>query len=410
MESGRERPQPRSLIKQVEQLVDSIESDPSAGSVVTLATQVVLQFGPELGLTGGRVFRRDGSDYVLSATFPESNLPAEPIRVPDSYPPIERVRSRGFIFMGPGHPAIDPELEERLGASEFAAIAIHREECDCIISFDVAPGSQGDDIRYSLSILRHSINHRLRETWLGNIFREARLIQTSILPRAAPDFGAFDIAGRSDPMEVVGGDFFDFLQLSPRILGLAIADASGHGLPAALQVRDIYMGLRMGMSREFKILRTFERLNQIVSRGSLTSRFVSLFYGELEDNGNLIFVNGGHPFPLHIRPDGEVRRLRRGGVVLGPIPDAVYERGFTRLRPGDMLVLYSDGIAETEGHAGKELEEFGERRLIEAAIEHRDLPAREMVDAIFSEVRRFDVTDQQQDDRTLVIVKWPAGP
>ncbi len=89
-------------------------------------------------------------------------------------------------------------------------------------------------------------------------------------------------------MESVGGDFYDYIPITDKILGLAIADVSGHGLPAALQVRDIYMGLRMGMARDFKIVRTVERLNQIIHKSTLTSRFVSMFYGELERNGVLL--------------------------------------------------------------------------------------------------------------------------
>ena len=97
---------------------------------------------------------------------------------------------------------------------------------------------------------------------MEGIFAEARKIQASILPRRVPDYGSFDIAGRSEPMEEVGGDFFDYIPVTDKILGLAIADVSGHGLPAALQVRDIYMGLRMGLARDFKIVRTVERMNK----------------------------------------------------------------------------------------------------------------------------------------------------
>jgi len=401
--------QPSSLMKRVEQLVDTIESEDSTPSVVALAERVVGEFGPELGLAGGRVFERDGSDYVLVARFPATQAPVEEVRVPETYPPLARVIERSFVFMRPGDPGFDSELEARLGASHFAAIAVHRATCDCILSFDVAAESRADDIRYSLSILRHSINHRLRESWVGNVFREARLIQTSIVPRKAPEFFDFDIAGRSDPMELVGGDFFDYLQLSPRVLGLAIADVSGHGLPAALQVRDIYMGLRMGLSREFKFLGTVERLNEIVSRSTLTSRFVSLFYGELERNGNFLFVNAGHPPPLIVRPDGEVRRLRDGGPVLGPIPNSTYERGFARLRPGDTLVLYTDGIVETEGSADGAVEEYGEERLRGVVTSTEGRGARETVQTIFDDVARFDLTDQAQDDRTAVIVKRALG-
>ena len=102
----------------------------------------------------------------------------------------------------------------------------------------------------------------------------------------------------------MGGDFYDYIPISEKILGLTIADVTGHGLPAALQVRDIYMGLRMGLGREYKIVHTMERLSSIIHRSTTTSRFVSLFYGELELNGNFLYVNAGHPHRFIIDIDG----------------------------------------------------------------------------------------------------------
>ena len=209
-------------------------------------------------------------------------------------------------------------------------------------------------------------------------------------------------------METVGGDHFDFISLTDKVMGLAIADVSGHGLPAALQVRDIYMGLRMGLSRDFKIVRTVERLNEIINLSTLTSRFVSMVYGELESSGNFVYVNCGHPAPFRLAADGSVKLLERGGVVLGPIPDATYERGFVKVRPGDLLVLYTDGIIEATGLEGAgDLEEFGLQRLIETARRHQSQSAKEVVAAIFDRLHEFTEGTAAEDDRTLVVVKRP---
>ena len=172
---------------------------------------------------------------------------------------------------------------------------------------------------FSLGVLRYAINQKLRQERMEEVFEQARKIQASILPRRVPVYGAFELYGQSRPMEKVGGDFYDYIPITDKILGLAIADVSGHGLPAALQVRDIYMGLRMGLSRDFKIVRTVERLNTIIHKSTLTSRFVSMFYGELEPNGVFIYVNAGHPPPFHLAANGEVRFLDEGGAVLGPL-------------------------------------------------------------------------------------------
>ena len=211
-------------------------------------------------------------------------------------------------------------------------------------------------------------------------------------------------------MEEVGGDFFDYIPLTKKILGLAIADVSGHGLPAALQVRDIYMGLRMGLARDFKIVRTVERMNHIIHQSTLTSRFVSMFYGELELNGVFIYVNAGHPPPFHIAADGTVRYLEEGGPVLGPLPDATYERGFVIMKPGDMLVFYTDGICETQGRDenGRLLGEYGVERLLEVAREHQGETAREVVDAIFASVEAFSRNAPPDDDRTVMVVSHPV--
>ncbi|HEY9420702.1 MAG TPA: PP2C family protein-serine/threonine phosphatase, partial [Thermoanaerobaculia bacterium] len=251
---------------------------------------------------------------------------------------------------------------------------------------------------------------KIRRDRMEGIFVEARKIQASILPKRKPEYGEFDIYGHSEPMEEVGGDFYDYIPVTEKILGLAIADVSGHGLPAALQVRDIYMGLRMGLARDFKIVRTVERMNNIIHKSTLTSRFVSMFYGELELNGVFIYVNAGHPPPFHIAADGTLQELHQGGPVLGPLPDATYERGFVIMKPGDMLVFYTDGICEAQGRDenGRLLGEYGTDRLLEVAREHQGETAREVVEAIFASVDAFTRNAAPDDDRTVMVVSHPV--
>ena len=169
----------------------------------------------------------------------------------------------------------------------------------------------------SLGILRLAVDQKLRQDRYVTALQEARRIQMSILPKRALRRGELEIAGYTTPAELVGGDYFDFIPVSDRIFGVAIADASGHGLPAALQVRDVYTGLRMAVERDFKIVRTVERLNRIIHESRLTTRFVSLFYGEIEDDDNVMYVNAGHPHPLHFH-GGSVTPLIQTGLVLGP--------------------------------------------------------------------------------------------
>jgi serine phosphatase RsbU (regulator of sigma subunit) len=404
----------RELIRRVERAVAAIGETEDLGRMVhSLIQTAIRDFRDELGLWGGRLYQRDGKDVVLVRTFADAKPLPPGLRVPRSYPPIEEAEVHGVVFLEADDPSLDPELEAHLGVQEFACISVG--EGEYILAFNVAPGQQRDDILFSLGILRHAINQRLRHERLRDVFREARKIQQSILPRRLPELGDFDVASRSDPMKGVGGDYYDFIPINDKILGFAVADVTGHGLPAALQVRDIYTGLRMGMARDFKIVRTIERLNQIIHQSTLTSRFVSMVYGELELNGNFIYVNAGHPPPLFFRADGSWEELAEGGPVLGPLPDATYERGFVRLRPGDVLVLYTDGIIEARGRVatadGQEskLEEYGVERLRRTVRNRQKEGAQAVVDAIFADLDAFGSDFPVEDDRTVTVIFYPEA-
>lgn len=401
----------RALMQKVDEVITHIDKDPGSRlNLPSVIEEIIRRLRDELGVYGARLYESDGDAYKLRAIFPDHQEVDEVVRVPRTYPPIELCLMRGSIYMEPDDPEVDPEIEAALGVKEFAAVELGNEQF--VLGLSIAPGHDREEILFSLGVLRHSINRRLHLERLNDIYRQARQIQTSIMPPNSPVFHGFDIAGRSDSLESVGGDLFDFIPITDKILGLAIADASGHGLPAALQVRDIHIGLRMGMARDFKIVRTVERLNDIIHHGTLTSRFVSMFYGELEENGAFIGVNAGHPPPFHLRSDGRVHWLDQGGPVLGPLPSATYDRSFAQLRRGDMLVFYTDGITETiapgAGNAW-DREEYGEQRLLEVARANRGRSAVEVVDAIFDDLRQFRGDGAPQDDSTVVVVVYPVA-
>jgi serine phosphatase RsbU (regulator of sigma subunit) len=394
----------RELMKKVERLVETIASADDVEQTVNLvADGIISHFREKLGIYGGRLYRRQQGEYVLRATFGEAKEIEPGLRVPRSYPPIDACLSLGVVYVEPGDPGVDRALEEQLGVHEFACIEVGDDAY--ILAFNIAPAASREDVIFSLQILRNAINQKISEERLDELFREARKIQASILPRRVPAFAPFDLAGRTEPMESVGGDFFDFIPITGKILGLAIADVSGHGLSAALQVRDIHMGLRMGMARDFKIVRTVERLNEIIHHSTITSRFVALFYGELESRGNFIYVNAGHIAPFHMKANGEVFFLEAGGAVLGPLPDISYERGFVTLEAGDLLVFFTDGIVETrrDGYG----EELGVTRLLEVVHRVQSRRAAEVVEAIFEEVEAFGGDSPADDDRTVMVVKYP---
>ncbi|MGC8916661.1 MAG: PP2C family protein-serine/threonine phosphatase [Thermoanaerobaculum sp.] len=397
-------PSPKSLFRRVARTLSAIEQgETSLATIRAAADHMVRNFHGELGVVGGRIYRLEGAAYELVDTFGQTPQVPVGVRVPLSYAPIQELLERGLVVMDRNAPGLDPELEKALGTGErFAAIALG--DGEYIISFDVTPGLGSDDeLAASLNIVRLAISQKLRQERFDEILKDARRIQNSILPKRVPEYAGFDMAGDSRPAEVVGGDFYDFIPLSPEIFDLAIADASGHGLPAALQVRDVYVGLRMGLARDFKLVRTVERLATIINRSKLVSKFVSLFVGELESNGNLVYVNAGHVPPFVLTKDGKPLFLREGGMVLGPSDKASYVRGFVRLEPGDVLVMYTDGITECPHH--RTGEEFGLERLVRLVRRHRHEPAREIVKTIFDATASFSGQGTPSDDQTVVVVK-----
>ncbi|HQT96173.1 MAG TPA: PP2C family protein-serine/threonine phosphatase [Thermoanaerobaculaceae bacterium] len=399
---------PKSLFRRVERTLDAIEhAGDILGTIRNVTSYMTVNFRDDLGILGGRIYRLEGNEYELVQVFGTADAGALGTSVPREYAAIEAVLDSGLVVMARNAPELDPSLEAHLGTRErFAAIAVA--DGDYLISFDVDPGrGSTEDLQSSLNIVRLAINQKLRQERFESILQDARLIQGSILPKRTPRYGDFDIAGDSRPAEVVGGDFFDYIPITPENFDLVIADASGHGLPAALQVRDVYMGLRMGLTRDFKLARTVERLNAIINRSKLASKFVSMFLAELEITGNLMYVNAGHVLPFILHGGGEIEYLREGGMVLGPSPNATYLRGFAQLRAGDILVLYTDGITECHHHRSDE--EFGLARLQRLVARHAGRPASEIVQTVFQAVSRYAATAIPEDDQTLVVVKRSAG-
>jgi sigma-B regulation protein RsbU (phosphoserine phosphatase) len=399
---------PKSLFRRVEKTLDTIEHGQDIlATIRNVAEYMTANFRHDLGILGGRIYKLADESYELVQVFGTAAPVTPGIQVPADYAAIDAVLDSGLVVMARNAPELDPAIESRLGTGErFAAIAVA--DGEYLLSFDVADvRGTVEDLQASLNIVRLAINQKLRQERFQEILEDARRIQRSILPKRPPHYAGFDIAGDSRPAEVVGGDFFDYIPVSSEMVDIAIADASGHGLPSALQVRDVYTGLRMGLSRDLKVSRTVERLNAIINRSRMTSKFVSLFLAELETNGNMGYVNAGHNPPFIVHARGGTEYLREGGMVLGPSPNAAYPRGFAQVAPGDMLVLYTDGI--TECHHHRSGEEFGLERLGRLVRRHAARLAAEIVHTVFQAVSRYAGTAVPEDDQTVVVVRRLAA-
>ena len=386
--------------RKLERTLDAIERSQDVSEMLSAAlASIVRDFREDLGVVGGRLYVKKGSRYVLKDQTGKSKAPIG-YKIPIRYAPIKELLKSGYILMRESDPGFDPRIESVLGVRVFAAILVGERD-EYAISFTLK--GRVDEVRtaYALNTIRHVINLKLRQQALFDILLEAREIQISLLPRTNPQMREFEIHGKSVPAEVVGGDLYDYISISEGVLGLAIADASGHGLPAALQARDVIIGLRMGMAEDLKIVKTLEKLNRVINRSALASKFVSLFYGELEANGNFIYSNCGHPPPLLYHRE-RFRQLREGGPVLGPTVGHRYLRGYVHLRPGDALLLYTDGVTEAADASDAE---FGVDRLRQFLAENAHRPASDIVERLFKTIQDFSGLAAPRDDQTVVVVK-----
>jgi serine phosphatase RsbU (regulator of sigma subunit) len=395
----------RSFWRKIDAALGAIESAPDLTTTLDTILKTLLQdFRVELKIVAGRLYEKaDESRYVLRRWHGDSPSDKVGYAVPITYPAVQLLLDRGLLIMKESDPEFDRGIEDPLGVSVFAALTLG-EDNRYILSFSIEGDFDRERMLYLLSAIQHVVDQKIRQQRFRDVMEEARLIQMSLLPKASPAFCNYDIHGRSSPAESVGGDLFDFLPLSDRILGVAVADSSGHGLPAALQARDVITGLRMGIAENLKIVSTIEKLNRVINRSTLATRFISLFYGELENNGNFIYCNAGHP-PALLFHDGAFRELDLGGLVLGPDPEADYERGFVRLEPGDVMVIYTDGITEANDHSG---EAFGVDRLKQVIARNVSLPARALAETIFQEVELFSQRTRPIDDQTVVVARRHA--
>ncbi len=396
----------KTFYRELESILRQIDEEQGLESMLTtILSQIGDQvLGAETGISSGRLYRRDHGDYVIVRSFGARGRALLGERVPSSYPIVTELSHERVTYTFPDDERFDRDIEGRLGVQTSAAFALDPDR-EYIAAFGIEEGADVNEVMLTLNTLRYAIAHRLKELSLEGQIREAKDIQLSLLPRTTPPFEGFELAGVSEPAETVGGDIYDFLPVGEHLMGVAVGDASGHGLPAALQARDVVTGLRMGVEKDLKVASVMQRLNRVIHRSGLTSRFVSLFYGELEPSGNFVYVNAGHDPGLLLRADGRTEQLRSTGIVMGPLADAKYRRELVRMDPGDVLLLYTDGVVERTRPLDDEefgLERFEEvtRRALADGAALAEIPG-----TILAELRSFGEEQPWSDDVTVVLIR-----
>jgi sigma-B regulation protein RsbU (phosphoserine phosphatase) len=231
----------------------------------------------------------------------------------------------------------------------------------------------------------------------------ARQVMAGIVPSEPPAIAGFDVAAVLEPCFDVGGDYYDFIPLVDDRWGIAMADVSGKGVPAALVVAAMRATLYTLAKRELALRSVFRHANEFINASTkVRAKYVTLFYAVLDVQARrMIYVNAGHLPPVVMRASGEIDLLRSGGFPLGFFETPRYFEQFVQLGTGDLVCLYTDGITETTNAKD---EEYGRARLIDVLRRHQQSSAAEIVDAVLADVRRFGER-APIDDATILILK-----
>jgi len=231
-------------------------------------------------------------------------------------------------------------------------------------------------------------------------------IQQRFLPATAPIVTGYELQGISFPCYEIGGDYYDFIQREDGRLVVALGDVSGKGTAAALLMSSLHAAVHAQADIHDSLVKTIGAVNRYLVDSIPANRFVTLFYAELDpQNGTLSFLNAGHNPPLIVHTGGTMEQLASGGLPLGIMTNADFREGRTKLYPGDVLVIYSDGVSEATNPSG---EEFGPTRLYEVVARNLEASAGGIRDRIESALTKFCQGTPAADDITLVIVKRNA--
>jgi serine phosphatase RsbU (regulator of sigma subunit) len=234
----------------------------------------------------------------------------------------------------------------------------------------------------------------------------ARDIQQALLPRDFREFPHLAVSGINFPCLSVGGDYFDVFPLSDRRTAFLIADVSGKGLGAAL-LTTMLQGALSGMTLGTDPARVFNHVNRFLCSHSEVGRYATMFFGILDQDGEMDYINAGHPSPFLIRHGVAEEPFTEGSYPVGLVQEAEYVTARVKLEPGDTLILFSDGVTEAMD-PGEEL--YGVPRLREVLTGQSDCALDKLQKSILESVENFSKGAHQADDLTLLIVRYRSTP
>jgi len=267
-------------------------------------------------------------------------------------------------------------------------------------------GVLGESFNLMTGSISGLIEEQKQRQRLENEISIAREVQDQLFPRALPKVPGVEIEAICKAARAVSGDYYDFIQLSPTHLAIAIADISGKGISAALLMASLQAALRSQVlvdgSEHMSTAELVSRLNKHLVRNTGDDRFATFFIAVYDSaTRNLRYTNAGH-LPSFLICKDSALHLDKGGMVLGVLEDYCYEEGVVVVAPDSLLVGYSDGLVEPENVYG---EEFGIRRLQQAAVHVQGAAPQVVAESLMNAAEEWAGTPEQADDMTVIVAR-----
>jgi len=403
--------------RELHKLVETIASGKYDSEEVMLKKTIdEIIINESIAITGGRIWKLSIEQKAYEILYQTGKLE----RIEDSfqifiqrYPVFDLIAKERTIL---GNETIN--ALRRKGIFKYSASGVgSKKKIDGKFYYEYLLALNSDlideELRINLNIIATALTSQIKQrrssasvVHLRADLDKARQIQKSILPEHEYTFHDYELYGITNPAEIVGGDFFDYLeQGSGDRLGIAVGDAASKGVGAAAEAMYISGALRMASNFEIKISALMRRMNELVNKIFEDDKFASLFYGELSTHkgGLFLFANAGHnpPVFLNTKTD-ETELLQPTGPVLGPAPNAKYYIENINFKKGDILLLFSDGVTDS---ADSNFEHYGDERLIAKLKEMKNLSSKEIALNILEDVINYSKNGKYSDDMTLVVIK-----
>lgn len=404
----------RKLYRTIEKITNQ-PSDSEEQLLINVLREVVAS--PEFNVKGGRIWKLNSTRTKYKLLAQEGAVD----RIRDgytlsvsSYPIFETIAKERTILA-----TETDEYLKKKGIFKYSAIGVGEKVqgekyplYKYLMAFSADEINQ--DLFYTLNIIGTALTATLRNRKLEKSSKQliediddAAELQKRILPAHDFNFGGYEMFGVSIPARIVGGDFFDYLEVGDDgdRMGVAVADVANKGFSAAAEAFYVSAALRMGVGYQTQISSLMKKLNNLVYKIFPNDRFVSLFYIELlgDGSGFCTYCNAGHNSPILYRAKTKtIELLESTGPLIGPAHNSKFQTSIIKLEKDDLIVIYTDGVSEALNDKG---EEYGEQRLFEKIKLINDRSAKEITQLLIEDVQIFSAQGSYADDKTIVTIK-----